>query len=546
MIEKKIVEVNDLKVTYPDSKVALNDLNLVIKEGEFVVIMGRTGSGKSTLARTICGLIPRVIKADLKGTIKICGGVGEDTAGESFAGNVGIVFEDFESQLFSSNVLLEVAFVLENFKMAPNEMRRRCQEVLSLLKITHLGLRNILTLSGGEKQLVAIASVISGNFKIIILDEPTTDLDPFGKSLVYDTLNRITNTRIFIDDDPERALKADRVLILGNGKVIAQGSPSKLLTANRLLLENGIRPIDTNQIFPGILTVDDALRHIKENRIEIRKVDFTPAVPEIRPPIIECQSVSFSYNKGAPLLAKINLMINRGDFLAIIGQNGSGKTTLAKLLCGLLIPQSGEIKIKNKNIRHYTRRELAVLIGYVFQNPDHQIFCDTVREEIAFGLKNFGWNKEQIESAIREALEVCDLKGYEEKDPFSLSRGEKQRLAMATVLAFKPEIIILDEPTTGLDYNQQKSVMDVLRYLNKRGYTIIIITHTMWLVAEYTDRTVVMAQGRIVLDKKTREVFQNEEELIKCHLEPPQVCRLGNRLGLNVLTIEEFKQCISM
>ncbi len=546
MIEKEVIEIKNLSVTYPDSKVALNDLNLVVKEGEFVVIMGKAGSGRSTLARAMSGLIPRAIKAHLDGTIKIYGDFIGKTSDDDLSCKTGIVFEDFESQLFSSNVLLEIAFVLENLKIPPAEIRKRCKEVLSLLRIAHLGMRNILTLSGGEKQLVAIASVLSGNFKIIILDDPTTDLDPLGKILIYDTIGRIPDTRVFIDNEAERALKADRVIIIREGKVIAQGNPHNLLTDSQMLAENGIRPIDTNQIFPGILAIEDALRYIKEKRIRLQRVDFDKKTKETGPPIIECRSVSFGYNKGMPILDEINLLINRGDFLAIIGQNGSGKTTLAKLLCGLLTPQKGEIKIKNRNIRSYTRRELAVLIGYVFQNPDHQIFCNTVREEIAFGLKNFGWDKERIEATIKETLKICNLNGYEEKDPFSLSKGEKQRLAMATVIAFKPQIIILDEPTTGLDYNQQKEVMDFLKDLNQMGYTIIIITHTMWLVAEYTNRTLVMAQGSIVLDKKTREVFQNEEELTRYHLEPPQVCRLGNRLGLKVLTINEFRQCISM
>ncbi|MEO0094659.1 MAG: energy-coupling factor transporter ATPase [candidate division WOR-3 bacterium] len=541
MDKKEILEINHLSITYPDSKPALSDLNISVEEGEFIVIMGRTGAGKSTFGFSIAGLIPRIIKARIEGKIKVTGNEIQELPIQ-----VGIVFQDFETQLFSTNVLLEIAFVLENLMIPPEEMKKRCKEILALLNIRHLAHRNILTLSGGEKQIVAIASVISGRFKIFVLDEPTTDLDPIGKSMVYDILSKIPGTKILIDNEPEKVLKANRIIILKKGKLIACDEPQKIFIENQFLENNGIRPIDTNYVFPGIFTIEDALKFIKENKITINPIDFNEKTPKTKKPIIECNSLSFAYNKGTKVLDNVDLVINQGEFLSIIGQNGSGKTTLAKILCRILIPQKGSIKIKNKNIQEYTRKELAYLIGYVFQNPDHQLFCNTVKEEIAFALKNFGWSENSIEVAIKEVLTLCDLKGYEDKDPFSLTRDEKQRLAVATVLAFKPEIIILDEPTTGLDYQQQKRIMNLLKELNNNGYTIIIITHTMWLVAEYTNRTLVMANGRIVLDKNTREIFKDEEELIKYHLEPPQICRLGNKLGVNILTVEEFKKCISM
>ncbi|MCX7994448.1 MAG: energy-coupling factor transporter ATPase [candidate division WOR-3 bacterium] len=541
MVSKEILRLNHLSISYPDSTNALSDINLSINEDDFVVVMGKTEAGKSTLGLVIAGLIPRVIKANVTGEIRIY-----DNNTQKNPIPVGIVLQDFESQLFSTNVLMEIAFVQENLMIPVEEIKKRCKEILNLLKIEHLATRNILSLSGGEKQIVAIASIIAGNFKIFVLDEPTTDLDPLGKSMVYDVFGRIPNTKIIIDNDAEKALKADRIIVLKDGKLIASEIPEKILTRNQFLEDNGIRPIDTNRIFPGILTVEDALSFIKENKITINQIDFNKKTVKKGEPIIECSSLTFGYKKGSPVLKDIDLRINQGDFLAIIGQNGSGKTTLAKLLCRLLIPQNGNIRIKSKDIRDYTRRELASIIGYVFQNPDHQIFCNTVKEEIAFALKNFGRDEDTIENITKEVLNLCDLRGYEDKDPFSLTKGEKQRLAVATVLAFKPEIIILDEPTTGLDYQQQKEIMNLLKELNKNGYTIIIITHTMWLVAEYTDRTLVMADGRIVLDKKTREVFIDEDELMKYHLEPPQVCRLGNRLGLSILTIDEFRKCISM
>ncbi|MEO0162838.1 MAG: energy-coupling factor transporter ATPase [candidate division WOR-3 bacterium] len=541
MVNKPIITLRQLSVTYPSAKFALSDLNLSILDGEFVVLMGKTGSGKSTLALTITGLIPRIIKAQVKGEIIIA-----NKSSNHGPWEVGIVLQDFETQLFSTNVFLEIAFVMENMRIPADEIRKRCREILNILKINHLAERNVLSLSGGEKQIVAIASVIAGDFKIFVFDEPTTDLDPAGKNMVYDIFGKVSGTKLIIDNEPEKALKAARILILREGKLIADGKPEKILSANKFLEDNGIRPLDTSQIFPGILTVEDAFRYIKENNIPLKRIDFSKKTIPTTKPLIECTAISFAYNKGVPVLDDINLVINHGDFLSIIGQNGSGKTTLAKILCGLLNPQKGIVRIKNKALREYHRKELAGVIGYVFQNPDHQIFCNTVEEEITFALKNFGWPENKITEAIRTVLKLCELEGYEDKDPFTLTRDEKQRLAVATVLAFKPEIIILDEPTTGLDYQQQIKIMNLLKTLNDKGYTIIIITHTMWLVTEYTNRTVVMANGRIVLDGETRDVFKNEEILWRYHLEPPSVCRLGNRLGLNVLTVAEFKKCISM
>jgi len=543
-LEKDILEIKNLRVIYPNNRIALSDVSLSVKDGEFIVIMGKDGAGKSTLGLSIAGLIPRAIKAKLSGTIMISHQEIKSLKRGEMPHYVGMVFQDFETQLFSTNVLLEIAFILENLSLPQSEMKIRIEEVINLLRIDHLRNRSILNLSGGEKQLVAIASVLCSKSKILILDEPTTDLDPLGKEMVYDILYKISGTKIAIDNDSNQALKADRIFIFNDGKAVVRGRPEEILIDNEMLQKNGIRPVDTNLIFPGVLTVEDGINYIRENRINIKPVDFNGEMEKLKEPIIECESLYFGYERNKPVLHNIELKINQGDFLGIIGQNGSGKTTLTKLFCGLLLPQKGRIKIKGRDIRTYQRREIGSLVGYVFQNPDHQIFCNTVKEEVSFALKNFNWDDSRIEQAVKEALEVCDLNGYEDKDPFSLTTGEKQRLAMATVLAFKPPIIILDEPTTGLDYNQQRMIMDVLKSLNQKGYTIIIITHSMWVAAEYTKRAIVMSSGRIVFDLPTRELFTMEEELLKYHLEPPQICRLGNRMGLKILSVEEFKKCL--
>jgi energy-coupling factor transport system ATP-binding protein len=238
----------------------------------------------------------------------------------------------------------------------------------------------------------------------------------------------------------------------------------------------------------------------------------------------------------------VNLAIREGEFVAILGQNGSGKTTLAKHLNGLLKPTAGQVAIHGKPSSLYSHREMARTVGHVFQNPDHQIFCRTVGEEVGFGLKLLGEDQRTIESRVSEALEAVGLQGYDEAIPFTLTRGEKQRVAVASVLAARPEVMVLDEPTTGLDYPQQRGMMEMLRRLHARGHTIIVITHSMWVAAEYAWRTVVMKDGRVLLDGPTRWAFAQENRLAEASLRPPAVVRLSNRLGARALTVEEMVQ----
>ncbi|HAV42415.1 TPA: cobalt ABC transporter ATP-binding protein, partial [bacterium] len=241
-------------------------------------------------------------------------------------------------------------------------------------------------------------------------------------------------------------------------------------------------------------------------------------------------------------LRGIDLSIYEGEFIALLGQNGSGKTTLAKQLNGLLKPTSGHVLIQEKPTTKYSRCELARLVGYVFQNPDHQIFARTVKEEVGFGLKVLEEDPKKIEDRVAEALEIVELQGYEEKIPFTLTKGERQRVAVASVLTAQPQVIILDEPTTGLDYRHQRSMMGMLEHLNQKGHTIIIITHSMWVASEYAKRVIVMKDGTIFSDGPTREVFSNEAQLNEASLRVPPIVQLSNWLGTQALTVEELVQ----
>ena len=297
--------------------------------------------------------------------------------------------------------------------------------------------------------------------------------------------------------------------------------------------------------WPGLpLTVEEAIALIQEHHLtqrrELKLIDDS-SVQLKGQPILVAENLRYIYPMHhVEVLRGIHLSIWEGEFIAILGQNGSGKTTLAKHFNGLLKPSSGNMLIRGKSTREYSRRELARCVGYVFQNPDHQIFANTVREEVGFGLKMMGEDSKMIEKRVTEALEVVGLAGYEQKVPFTLTKGERQRVAVASVLAVQPPVLILDEPTTGLDYRHQRSMMEMLKKLNRSGHTIIIITHSMWVATEYADRTIVMKDGHILLDGPTRSVFAEEARLAEASLRPSTLLRLSNRLGTQALTVEQL------
>jgi energy-coupling factor transport system ATP-binding protein len=290
------------------------------------------------------------------------------------------------------------------------------------------------------------------------------------------------------------------------------------------------------------LTVEAALEEIHKRRLAETRVWTVPSPAGAASPaagFLEARELGYTYPEHrVPALRGVDLSVGEGEFVAILGQNGSGKSTLARHLNGLLQPTSGEMRVNGKPASQWSRRELARLVGHVFQNPDHQIFCRTVAEEVAFGLKLLGEGESTIRYRVAEALEVVGLHGMEDAVPFALTRGERQRVAVASVLAVRPRAIVMDEPTTGLDEPQQRATMEMLRRLHREGHTILVITHAMWVAAEYASRTVVMKEGRVLLDGPTREVFAREARLAEAALRPPPLVRLGNRIGTRSTTLE--------
>jgi len=553
------VYIKNLTFTYRNSDTkALDGIDLDLREGEMVAVMGKSGAGKSTLCRCLNGIIPRFQKGDLSGTIEIFGEPIRDKQIYQVAQNVGLVFQDFESQLFSTSVELEVAFGPENLALPREEIAKRIKYALNMVGLEGFENRQPYALSGGEKQRLAIASVLSSKPRIMVLDEPATDLDPGGRYEIFTALRELKKESIsmlLVEHDTEDIMDTDRIIILDSGKIVASGSIYDILRNVKLLEQHGIRPLqipelfmETNMnVFPltsqeaynlAGTALDSMISDEKYNLILAKDDQKKRKYGDIA---VEVKGLKYSYPEGKNAIAGVDLIIKEGEFAAIIGQNGSGKTTLAKHFNGLLRPSAGSISCFGKDTAKMKVSELGKIVGYVFQNPDHQIFANTVKDELTFGPRNYGLPEEQISANVTQSLQAVHLEGYEDRDPFSLTKGERQRIAVASVLTCKPKILILDEPTTGLDYTQQKSMMELLRSLNEAGHTIVIITHSLWVVAEYAHRVMVMDEGSIIMDGTVREVFSQQEKMESAGMRLPEIVKLGNMLGKTLLSVDEYK-----
>ena len=548
------ISIEDLTFTYRENeRPALQNIQGLIEDGTFIVVMGHGGAGKSSLCCTLNGLIPNFFRGKYQGRVLV---KGEEVARHKVAEMsriVGLVLQDFEAQLFSTNVELEMAFGPENHCLPRSEIERRIQRYLSFVGLEKMRQREPATLSGGQKQRLAIGSVLALEPKVLVMDEPTTDLDPQGREEVLSVAKSIREEGrllLIVDHEPETAASADQVWLMREGRLVAKGSPAEILVDVSALESCGIKPPPMLELFnamswPGNpLTEEAAIAMIrKHNLTKRRELNLTSLSSDNGkgPSILEAKGLGYRYPVyHVEALRGIELCIREGEFIAILGQNGSGKTTLAKHFNGLLKPTSGRMLVRGRPTTNYSHRELARLVGYVFQNPDHQIFARTVQEEVGFSLKALGESPKTIEKRVAEALEVVGLQGYDQKAPFTLTRGERQRVAVASVLAAQPQVVILDEPTTGLDYRHQINMMEMLRRLNQHGHTVIIITHSMWVAAEYAERTILLKDGGILSDGPTRAVFADETRLAEGSLRPPSLVRLSNWLGTQALTVEQM------
>lgn len=545
------VVLRHLSFRYPEQQgFALHDVSLRVGRGEMLVVMGATGAGKTTLAKCLNRTVPTFQAGELNGEVCILGRTLTDEGVADLAGVVGLVSQDFEAQLFSTNVVQEIAFGMEQLGVAPQEMRRRVLSALRMVGLSGFEARDPSTLSGGEKQRLAIAATIALQPQILVLDEPTTDLDPLGKLEIFAVLAQMRRegyTLVVIEHETAAAELADRVVLLHAGELVAEGPASTLLGDVDLLERHGVRPPDLSRLgkrlgwHPLPVDVDTAEKFLGARAARARPV----SVPQKEPAaevLLEARDLHFAYDSQRTALSEVSLTLRAGELVALIGQNGSGKTTLAKLLNGLLKPRQGTVLLRGRELRRLALNEVAREVGYVFQNPDHQIFAASVYDELAFGPRNLGCSESEAAERVREALDAVGLIGQEGEDPFLLGKGQRQRLAVASLLAMRPKLLILDEPTTGLDQVEQVRMMDLVRRLHRRGMAVLIITHSPWVVAEYAERGILMRGGRVRFDGPLRELFAQEDLLADARFRVPDVTRLGNRIGYTALSVDDLVQ----
>ena len=551
------LEVQALACRFADPPAqALAGVSLTAAAGELVAIMGESGAGKSTLLRCVNGLIPSLSPAECSGAILLDGAPVLGLSAGELAGRVAMVFQDFEAQLFSTNVRLEVAFGPAQLGVPPVEIERRVDAALVRVELQHLMHRDPRELSGGQKQRLAIASILAMAPSVILLDEAATDLDPIGRQELYATLQRL-RTRdlalVAVEHEIEPLVGADRLYLMRGGVVVASGAAETLARDVETFLGCGIRPHDLAVLGRRLgmdlpLDVPGAVATLQRQRAAPAGVTAAPYAPlpdagGTNPgaaPILEVERVTYRYGDGAAAVDDVSLRIGSGELIALVGRNGSGKTTLAKHLNGLLRATHGSVRLEGADVARLPLDRVAQRVGYVFQNPDDQLFAATVAEEVAFGPHNFGLTGDALATRVREALTAVALDGRRDDDPFLLSKGERQRLAVATVLAMAPAVLILDEPTTGLDYPQQRRMLDLLLRVRAGGTAIVLITHTPWVVAEYAERVLVMHAGRLIFDGRFSAFVADPELLRAAAFEPPPATRVGLAYGHSVRSVDEL------
>lgn len=548
-----IVEAEDLWVKYRMARdYALKGIDLRIEEGEFVGVIGPTGAGKSSLCACLPGLVPNMVSCEeFKGNVIVDGlNTREHTVG-TLSQRVGITFQDYESQLFRTTVLLETAFGPENLDLPDEEMEKRVRDAIKWTRMDGLENRYTFALSGGQKQRLAIAAVLSMLPKILVLDEATSDLDPIGKYELYEIVRELKKTEkitlVMVDHHLDRVAEiATRVVVMNNGEIIYDDEPRKVFSHVDELIQMGLAPPQVTETFHRLqyqgeypLTVREAVERFPKN-LTLKPTTASPPSTSGHP-AIEVINLWHSYEPNIWVLRDLNLRIDEGEFVGLIGQNGSGKTTLAQIITGIIRPNRGVLKLFGEDVTGKTVLQLGRMVGYVFQNPDYQLFSSRVWDELAFGPKQLKLPQSEIEGRVRNCLKILGIENLAEEDPFFLNKANRQRVSVGSILTLEPRIIILDEPTTGLSPGETRKIMTLARTLNKQGITIITITHDMWVVTEYCRRTIVIHDGKIVLDGPTREVFSKVDDLSKCFLTPPQITHFGLQ-GFNAayLSVDEF------
>jgi energy-coupling factor transport system ATP-binding protein len=559
------VELTRVCYTYEgETEPVLNQISLRVQDGEFVLILGPSGCGKSTLMQLLNGTVPHTLKGKLEGSAAVCGKKVAETAVTAFATDVGMVFQDPEAQIINTRVRDEVCFALENLCRPPVEILARQADALAVVGLGDFGERSIFDLSGGEKQRVSIAAVLAAQPRLLVLDEPTANLDPVGMAEVFAVLERLNRehatTIILVEHRvDELADKVSRVVMMDRGRIVFDGPPRAAFAARRTLHAEGGEQIPTGTWFPEVsefaLALSEAMGErgppgdiplnvaeataLGERAIDAAAPSASSAAPDAsalsvttRTPLLAVEKLSFSYERTRPVLKGVTLALESRTIVAFMGRNGSGKTTLARTLIGINPPPKGAVLLDGVDIAGLGPKEISSRIGYVFQNPDHQFVTDRVDLEVAYGLRVRGYAEDAIERIVTEVLEIVDLAAWRHRSPFSLSLGERRRLSVATMLVLEPRLLILDEPTIGQDHERAQQLMGLMVRLRERfATTILMITHDVRLVANWADRVVVLSKGRVAFDGSANALFARDELLAEAGLLAPPIFNVSRVLA---------------
>lgn len=550
-----IIDIDSLSYKYPNATTkALDNIDFKLTEPGFTAIMGPTGAGKTTFSLTLNGLIPQFYEGTMEGSVHVLGIDTKRYRIQRLVQHVGLVMQDPESQVFGMNVLADVMFGPANLGLSYDEVMARARRALNLVGLVGFGKRSPSDLSGGEKQRLAVASVLAMHPEILVLDEPTSELDPVGREEVYQAVDRLREdgdvTILAIEHSPDEVVsRAENLVVFSEGKMAYVGTPKDIFRNAPKAHDLGIRIPESAELGwklheAGIieqqqipLTVDEAFELISpwiiERKDRLAKCYAKPCSCDAegeKEVILSVQDLSHSYSDEIHALRGVSLDVHKGEFIALVGQNGAGKTTLAKHFNGLLRPTKGRVIVDGKDAAGQAIYDLAKVVGYVFQNPDHQIFSATVWEEAAYGLKVQGITGEKAKERVANVLELVGLSDLLELNPFTLSKGDRQKLAVASILAIEPQVLVIDEPTTGLDARGAEGMMTLIDHLNKLGHTVIIITHDMKLVAEYATRVIAMSRGKVIADCTPAELFSNGAVMENARVKPTSIARLFSRL----------------
>lgn len=542
-----IATFDNVSYMYPRSTVpVLRDITLEIRKGEFLGLIGPNGSGKTTLCLALNGIVPQFYGGRFFGAVSVAGLDTLEHPISTLARRVGIVLEDPETQITATSVENEIAFALENLKVPRDEILSRIPRVLEAVRLEGMEHRHPQELSGGQKQRLAIAAMLAVRPSLLILDEPTSQLDPVGAQEVFRTvqeLNRELGVTIVMASHAaeELAERADRLVLLNAGQIVDAGPPAKLYPQVELMQQLHLRPPDVTRTFHYLreagfsipelpVTLGQGIAAIKPLAGAcLTQTSETQLVAAPRPgrPLVSVTHLTHTYDDGTQALQDVSLDIHQGEYVLIAGQNGAGKSTLVRHFLRLLLPTAGEVRIDGVPTRDLNISTLARRVGYVAQNPDNQIFSTTVEKEVAFALRHLDTATDEIRARSERSLVAMGLQGVRDRHPLSLPRGERARVVMAAILALEPEAVIFDEPTTGQDYQGARYILELTKRLHDAGKTVIVITHHLYLMAEYAERVIVMGKGILLRDAPIRLAFHEADLLASTYLAPPQAVQLA-------------------